>query len=309
MKKITVIGAGFVGGETARRIVENNLADVILLDIVDGLAEGKALDIMQSLPILGFNSKVIGTTDYSLTENSDILIITAGLSRKPGMTREDLLIKNANIVKEIVEKSTVLSPNAILIVVTNPVDIMSYLAFKVSGFSFRKVIGMGGVLDSSRYCYFILEELKNFNSKIKALVLGAHGEDMVPVASSIEISDRSIDKIFLENKIEEINNKTKNAGAQIVNLLKTTSAYYAPSAAIYKMVKCIIEDRKEVLPCSVYLNGEYGLKDIYIGVPVMLSLNGVEKIIEIELTSKEKDLFNKAAINIRKNISLIKDIC
>ena len=309
MKKITIIGAGFVGGETARRIVESNLADVVLLDIVDGLAQGKALDIMQSLPILGFNSKIIGTTDYSLTKDSDIIIITAGLSRKPGMTREDLLLMNAKVVKDVVEKSAILSPNAILIVVTNPVDIMSYLAFKVSGFSFKKVIGMGGVLDSSRYCYFILEELKDFNSKVKALVLGAHGEDMVPVASSVKISNKNINEVFLEEKIEEINNKTKNAGSQIVNLLKTTSAYYAPSAAIYKMVKCIIENKKEILPCSVYLNGEYGLKDIYIGVPVILSLNGVEKIIEIELTSKEKDLFNKAAINIRKNISLIKDIC
>lgn len=301
-KKVTVIGAGFVGATSARRIVEKNLADVVLIDIVEGLSQGKALDIMESSPTEEFNAKILGANDYSQTKDSDIVVVTAGIARKSGMSRDDLQITNAKIISDVVKNVIAFSPKAILILVTNPVDVMSYLTLKVSGFPPQKVIGMAGILDSSRYRYFIAEALSISPQDVQAMVLGGHGDSMVPLPSYSTVNGIPIVQLLPADKIESINNRTRKAGAEIVGLLKSGSAYYAPSAAVVQMVKAIINDENKILPCSVYLNGEYGLKDVYCGVPIRLSAKGVEEIIEIELTSQEKTVFEKSSKAIRGNI-------
>lgn len=301
-KKVTVIGAGFVGATSAQRIVEKDLADVVLVDIVEGLPQGKALDIMESSPIEGFDAKIVGANDYSQTKDSDIVVVTAGIARKPGMSRDDLQITNAKIISDVVRKVVTFSPKAILILVTNPVDVMSYLALKVSGFSPQKVIGMAGILDSSRYRYFIAEALSISPQDVQAMVLGGHGDSMVPLPGYSSVNGISIGQLLSTKKIEEINNRTRKAGAEIVGLLKSGSAYYAPSAAVAQMVKAIISDENKILPCSVYLNGEYGLRDVYCGVPIRISAKGVEEIIEIKLTGQEKTALEESSKAVRGNV-------
>lgn len=301
-KKVTVIGAGFVGATSAQRIVEKDLADVVLVDIVEGLPQGKALDIMESSPIEGFDAKIVGANDYSQTKDSDIVVVTAGIARKPGMSRDDLQITNAKIISDVVRKVVTFSPKAILILVTNPVDVMSYLALKVSGFSPQKVIGMAGILDSSRYRYFIAEALSISPQDVQAMVLGGHGDSMVPLPGYSSVNGISIGQLLSTKKIEEINNRTRKAGAEIVGLLKSGSAYYAPSAAVAQMVKAIINDENKILPCSVYLNGEYGLRDVYCGVPIRISAKGVEEIIEIKLTGQEKTALEESSKAVRGNV-------
>ncbi len=304
-KKVTVVGAGFVGSTCARRIVEADLANVVLIDIVEGLSQGKALDLMESAPVLGFGSKITGTNNYSDTANSDVVVITAGLARKPGMSRDDLLKANADIVGQIVKRIVEFSPSAILVVVTNPLDVMSYLAYKLSGFDSRKVIGMAGILDSARYRYFISQALSVLPSKVEALVLGGHGDLMVPLASYSTVEGKPVSELLSEEKIEEINERTKRGGAEIVSLLKNGSAYYAPSASAAKMVESILLDEDEILPCSAYLNGEYGIDDVYCGVPVRLSSQGLREIVEVKLTEQEKERLYASSQAIKENIKKV----
>lgn len=302
-KKVTVVGAGFVGSTTARRIVEKDLADVVLIDIVEGLPQGIALDLMESAPIEGFKANIIGTNDYRDTKDSDLIIITAGLPRKPGMSRDDLLKANAEIVKQIVEKVSSFSPNAILVIVTNPLDVMAYLAYKVSGFPVNRVIGMAGILDSARYRYFVSQALGVFPHEIEAVILGGHGDSMIPLLRYSKCKGEPIEKLLSKEEIEQINNRTRNGGAEIVGLLKKGSAYYAPSAAAVEIAESILFDQKKVLPCSVYLNGEYGIKDVYCGVLAKISSQGVEEIIEIEITAQEKEALEKSSNAVKENIN------
>lgn len=301
-KKVTVVGAGFVGATCARRIVEKDLADVVLIDIVEGLPQGRALDLMESSPIEGHTAHIMGTNDYKDTKDSDIVVITAGIARKPGMSRDDLLQTNARIIKDVVTNIVKYSPNTILIMVTNPLDVISYLAYKISGFKSTKVIGMAGVLDSARYRFFISEELGITPSFVDAIVLGGHGDSMVPLPRYSTVNGIPITQLLSKDKLDEINIRTQHGGAEIVGFLKTGSAFYAPSASVVEMVKSIILDENNILPCCVLLNGEYGLKDVYCGVPVRLSKNGLEKIIKIDLTKKELASLKKSSDAVKENI-------
>jgi len=301
-KKVTVVGAGFVGATCARRIIEKDLADVCLIDIIEGLPQGRALDLMESAPVEGYSAQIFGTNDYKDTKDSDIVVITAGIARKPGMSRDDLLKTNAKIIKDVVTKIIKYSPNSILIMVTNPLDVISYLAYKVSGFKPHRVIGMAGVLDSARYRYFISEALGVTPNLVHAFVLGGHGDSMVPLPRYSTVNGIPITQLLPKKKIDEINKRTQNGGAEIVGLLKTGSAYYAPSASVVEMVKSIILNENKILPCCVYLNGEYGLKDIYCGVPVRISKKGVEEVIQIELTKEELGSLKKSSDAVKNNI-------
>lgn len=303
--KVSVIGAGAVGANVARRIAEKDLADVVLLDIAEGLAEGKALDVSESAPLEGFSSTIVGTTDYVLTERSDIVIVTAGLARKPGMSRDDLLSANAEIVKGIVERVSRSSPEAVLVMVTNPLDVMSYLAYKTSGFPKERVLGMAGVLDSARYRYFIAEALSVSPRDVQALVLGGHGDLMVPLSSLAVVAGIPVRDLLPEKKINEIEQRTKSGGGEIVKLLKSGSAYYAPSSAVVAMVEGMLSGGRSILPCSVLLDGEYGLSDVYCGVPVRLTLGGVKEIIELELDDPDKKALHISAGSIKKELAKI----
>lgn len=293
--KVSIIGAGNVGATLAKRVVESGLADVVLLDIVKGLAEGKACDLLHAAPIIRHGKTICGTDDYSFTKDSDIVVITAGLARKPGMSREDLIGKNAGIVKEITEKTAALSPKSIILMVTNPLDIMTYAAYKTSGFSPKKVIGMAGVLDSSRFAHYIADELNAPCIDVETLVLGGHGDTMVPLLSQTKIKGKPLIQALSSEKINELVEKTKKAGAKIVGLLGSGSAYYAPSAAVFLMIRAIIKNEKRLLSASVYLNGEYGLRGLCLGVPVRLGKNGVEEIAELDITEEEKKALHKSA--------------
>jgi len=301
-KKVTVVGAGFVGATCARRIIEKDLADVCLIDIIEGLPQGRALDLMESAPVEGYSAQIIGTNDYKDTKDSDIVVITAGIARKPGMSRDDLLQTNARIIKDVVTKIVKYSPNAILIMVTNPLDVISYLAYKTSGFKSHRVIGMAGVLDSARYRYFIAEALGVTPHLVHAFVLGGHGDSMVPLPRYSTVNGIPITQLLPKKKIEEINKRTQNGGAEIVGLLKTGSAYYAPSASAVEMVKSILLDENKMLPCCVYLEGEYGLKDVYCGVPARLSKKGLEEIVKIDLTKEELASLKKSSDAVKENI-------
>jgi malate dehydrogenase len=301
--KVAVFGAGNVGAETARRIVEKKLADVVLVDIVEGIPQGKALDMFQSGPVEGFDNKVIGTNDASLIKDADVVVITAGLARKPGMSRDDLQAMNANIVKGITQNIKNFAPNSIIITVTNPLDIMTYLAWKVSGFDKKRVIGMAGELDTARMIAFISMETGVPSSKIKAMVLGGHGDLMVPCASQTKVNGKSLEAYLSKEKIDAIIKRTANGGAEIVNLLKTGSAYYAPSASAVKMVESVLKNKGSVIPSAVILDGEYGLKDVCIGVPVKISRQGIEKIVEVTLTSEERTMLEKSAASVKENIA------
>lgn len=299
MKKITVIGAGNVGATTAQLIAEKGLAHVVLLDIEEGMAKGKALDIQQACPLWGSSSKVAGTADYKDTRDSDIVVITAGLARKPGMSRDDLLKSNAAIVKSTAEQIRQTSPQAIVIMVTNPMDVMAYLTYKVTGFPAYRIIGMGGILDTARFSAFVADELKVTADSINGLVLGGHGDSMVPMPRFTTVSGISLQYLLEPGRIEALIERTRYGGAEIVSYLKTGSAYYAPGASVLKIIEAILFDKGEILPCSVYLKGEYGIDGVFTGVPVKISSKGVEEIVILDLTEKESSQLHASATAVK----------
>lgn len=303
MKKITVIGGGNVGSTAAQRIAEKQLAqEVVLVDILEGVPQGKALDMWESAPVEGFDSAVVGANDYAATANSDIVVITAGLARKPGMSRDDLLLANTKIVKSVTEQVVTHSPNSILIVVSNPLDVMAYVAKKVSGFAKQRVIGMAGILDSARFRLFIAQELNVSVRDVQAMVLGGHGDSMVPLVRYSTVSGIPISELISAERIEALVTRARNGGIEIVNFLKTGSAYYAPSSSAVEMVEAIARNSNRVLPCSAWLEGEYGLNDVYCGVPVKLNANGIEQILELKLTDEEIAGLKKSADDVTANI-------
>ncbi len=305
-KKITLIGAGQIGGTLAHLIALKELGDVVLFDVAEGIAKGKALDIAQSSPVDGFNVNLSGTSDYADTKNSDVIIITAGVPRKPGMTRDDLLGINLKIIKQVAEGIKNTSPNAFVICITNPLDVIVMALQKYSGLPKNKVIGMAGILDSSRFIYFLSQELNVPVKNIKSLVLGGHGDSMVAMVNHTEVGGKKLTDLLKENKIskEKLNSiidRTKKGGAEIVKYLEKGSAFYAPAASGVEMAESYLKDLKKELPCAAYLNGEYGIKDIYAGVPVIIGAKGVEKVIEINLESEEK-------INFEKSVKAVKEL-
>jgi malate dehydrogenase len=305
-KKISIIGAGFVGATAAHWAAEKELGDVVLVDILEGIPQGKALDLFEASPIEGFDARVIGTNTYEETKDSDVVIITSGIPRKPGMSREDLLEINKKIIESVVTQVVERSPKAILIMVTNPLDTMTYLAFKRSGLPKQRVIGMAGILDAARFKAFIAMELNVSVEDIQAILLGGHGDEMVPLPRYTTISGIPLSQLLPKETVDRLVDRTRKGGGEIVNLLKTGSAFYAPSAAVVQIAEAILKDKKRILPCCVYLDGEYGLKDICFGVPVKLGIGGVESIIELQLTDEEKKLVSKSAESVKKSIMELK---
>ncbi|CDM65064.1 malate dehydrogenase [Pyrinomonas methylaliphatogenes] len=303
--KITVVGAGNVGATCAHWLASKELGDIVLVDIVEGVPQGKALDLAQAAPIEGFDVKLVGTNGYDETRDSDIVIITAGLPRKPGMSRDDLLKTNAEIVSQVVDEAVKRSPNAILIVISNPLDAMCQVALRRSGFPKQRVIGMAGVLDSARMRAFIAEALDVSVENVTAFVLGGHGDTMVPLPRYSTVAGIPITELLPKEKIDQIVKRTANGGAEIVSLLKTGSAYYAPSAAAVEMVESILKDKKKILPCSVYLEGEYGISGLFVGVPVKLGARGIEQIIEINLTAEERIALQKSAAAVQELVKVL----
>ncbi|ODS34183.1 MAG: malate dehydrogenase NAD-dependent [Candidatus Scalindua rubra] len=297
--KITVIGAGNVGATTAQRLAEKEYGDIVLIDIVEGLPQGKGLDLMEAGPIYNYDCKIIGTNSYEETEDSDLVIITSGLPRKPGMSRDDLVKVNTEIVKSVVGQAVQKSPDTILIVVSNPLDVMTYVTYKVSKFPRERVIGMAGILDTSRLRTFVAMELGVSLENIHAFVLGGHGDTMVPLARYTTVAGIPVTELLPKDKLDAIIKRTRDGGAEIVGLLKTGSAFYAPAASIVEMVDTIVKDKKKILPCTVLCKGEYGLNDIFIGVPVKLGKNGAEQIIEIKLNQEETEALKKSAETVR----------
>lgn len=304
-KKISVIGVGAVGSACVQRLAEKGYADIVIMDIIPGMPQGKALDLLQATAIFGTDIQLVGTNKYEDTANSDILIITAGAPRKPGMSRDDLLLTNMNIVKGIIEKAAALSPNSIILMVTNPLDAMAQLAYEISGFPRNRVIGQSGILDTARFRTFIAQELKVSVEDVQAVVLGGHGDQMVPLPRLATVGGVPITKILPPETIKRIVERTIKGGGEILSLMGT-SAYYAPAAAIVQMVDAIILDKKRILPCSVYLDGEYGLKGVFAGVPVKLGAGGVEEIIEIELTEEERQAFHRSAQAVRELVDIMR---
>jgi len=298
--KISIIGAGNVGATTAHWAAAAELGDLVLLDIIDGLAAGKALDLTQAGPVERYDVKIIGTTEYADTAGSDIVIITAGLARKPGMSRDDLLAKNVAIMRDVTKAVAKYSPKAILIVVANPLDAMVYAAHKVSGFQTPRVMGMAGILDISRFRAFIAAELSVSVEDINALLLGGHGDDMVPLARYTSVAGIPLTELLSPEKIEALVDRTRKGGAEIVSLLKTGSAYYAPSAAVIQMAEAILKDKKRILPCAAYCDQQYSVGGYFVGVPAVLGAAGVEKIIELKLTSQERKLFQTSVEHVKK---------
>ena len=298
--KVTVIGAGNVGATTAQRIAEAGLADVVLVDIVDGLPQGKGLDLAEAAPIVGHDARIVGTNDYAETAGSDVIVVTSGLARQPGMSRDDLLAKNAGIVKAVVEASASQSPDAVLIVVTNPLDAMCHVAMRASGFPRERVLGMAGVLDSARFRTFIAEELGVSVADASAFVLGGHGDTMVPLPRYSTVAGIPITDLLPPDRIQALVDRTANGGAEIVALLKTGSAFYAPAASAFEMVDAILRDRRRVLPCAAYLQGEYGVNGLFVGVPVVLGHGGLQRVIEIKLTAAEQTAFDKSAAAVQE---------
>jgi malate dehydrogenase len=302
-KKITVVGAGFVGATAAHWAAIKELGDICLIDIVEGMPQGKALDLLEASPVEGFDAQIIGTNDYADTANSDVVIITAGLPRKPGMSRDDLLFKNAEIVKNVTEQIAKYSPNAYLIIVSNPLDAMVYVAHKVSGFPTNRVMGMAGVLDAARFRTFIAMELGVSVEDVTAFVLGGHGDTMVPLPRYSTVGGIPITDLLSPEKIEALVERTRNGGAEIVNLLKTGSAFFAPSASAVTMAESIIKDKKRILPCAAYCDKEYGVGGYFVGVPVILGGNGVEKVVEIKLTPEEDAAFKRSVEAVKNLVS------
>ncbi|HLC62508.1 MAG TPA: malate dehydrogenase [Candidatus Nanoarchaeia archaeon] len=297
--KISIIGAGNVGATAAHWIASKELGDVVLLDIVEGMPQGKALDLLESAPVEGVDVDIKGTNNYEDTKNSDIVVITSGVARKPGMSRDDLISINTKIVKEVTQNVAKYSPNSIIIVVTNPLDAMVYVASKISNFPKNKVIGMAGILDSTRFRTFIAKELDVSVEDVNAMVLGGHGDTMVPLPRYSTVNGIPITELMESDKIMELVKRTRDGGAEIVNLLKTGSAYYAPSAAVAEMVESILKDKKRILPCAAYCDSEYGVGGYFVGVPVKLGRNGVEKVIELQLTDEEKEMFAKSVEHVK----------
>ena len=308
-KKVTVVGGGFVGSTTAQRIVDRELADVVLTDILDGPPTGKALDMMESGPITRADSRATGVSttsgDYSATAGSDVVVITAGFPRKPGMSRDDLLKANYEVVKAVVEQIVKHSPNCIIIVVTNPLDAMAQAALRVSGFPKNRVLGMAGVLDSARMSTFVAMECKVSVENVHSFVLGGHGDDMVPPPRYSTVAGIPLPDLLPKERIDAIVDRTRKGGAEIVNLLKTGSAYYAPSAAAVEMVEAILKDKKKILPCAAYLDGEYGVKGLFFGVPVKLGAKGIEEIIQIKLTAEENTALQKSSLSVRELVTML----
>jgi len=298
--KVTVIGAGNVGATTAQRVAEAGLADVVLVDIVEGLPQGKGLDLAEAAPVVSHDARITGTNDYAETAGSDVIVVTSGLARQPGMSRDDLLIKNAGIVKAVVQASASQSPNAVLIVVTNPLDAMCHVAMQASGFPRERVLGMAGVLDSARFRTFIAEELGVSVADTSAFVLGGHGDTMVPLPRYSTVAGIPITDLLPADRIQALVDRTANGGAEIVGLLKTGSAFYAPAASAFEMVDSILRDRRRVLPCATYLKGEYGVDGLFVGVPVVLGEGGLQRVIEIRLTADEQAAFEKSAASVRE---------
>jgi malate dehydrogenase len=308
-RKVTVVGGGFVGSTTAQRIHDLGLADVVLTDILEGVPVGKALDMAESGPILGSDAHAVGIStasgDYRETSNSDIVVVTAGFPRKPGMSRDDLLRANYDVIKGVVEAVVKFSPSSILIMVTNPLDAMAQAALKISGFSKNRVIGMAGVLDSARMSAFVAMELGVSVENVHSFVLGGHGDDMVPLARYSTVAGIPLPELLPEDKLDAIIMRTRKGGGEIVNLLKTGSAYYAPSAAVVEMVDAILKDKKKILPCAAYLEGEYGIRGLFVGVPVKLGGRGIEQIIEVKLTPEEKASLDKSAGSVRELVNVL----
>ena len=302
--KITVVGAGNVGATVAQYAVEKELGDVVLVDVIEGIPQGKSLDLAQAGPVHGFDSSLVGTNGYDETADSDVVVITAGMARKPGMTRDDLLFKNAEIVGSVVEQVARRSRNAILILVTNPLDAMVQLAWKKSGFPHKRVVGMAGVLDSARFRTFIAQELNVSVENVTAFVLGGHGDTMVPLPRYSTVAGIPITELMSKEKIDAICTRTANGGAEITKLVGT-SAWYAPGSAAAEMVEAILKDKKKILPCSVFLQGEYGVSDLFVGVPVKLGARGVEEIIEIALTAEESAALQKSAGAVKELVEVI----
>lgn len=306
MDKITVVGAGHVGATTAQRIAERELAlEVLIIDIIDGLPQGKALDQWESAPVEGFDTRVRGSTTYEGTAGSGVYVVTAGLARKPGMSRDDLVTTNAGIVAGICEEIAEHSPDAIILMVTNPLDVMAYVAMQTTGFPRERVVGMAGVLDTARFRSFISLELDVSVEDVQALVLGGHGDSMVPLASSVSVGGIPLGRLLAEDRIEALVERTRKGGGEIVSLLKEGSAYYAPSAAVTQMCESIVRDKKRVLPCSAWLEGEYGLQGIFLGVPCKLGRGGLEEIYEVELTASEMQALANSAAEVRETMSAL----
>ena len=304
-KKVTVVGAGNVGATVAQRLAEKELADVVLIDVIEGLAQGKALDLQEAAPIEKHDAKLIGAASYEDSQGSDIVILTAGVPRKPGMSRGDLLTTNAKIVKTVIEQIAPLSPDAILIIVSNPLDAMCHVAFETSGFPRNRVVGMAGVLDSARLRTFIAMELNVSVENTHAFVLGGHGKTMVPLPRYSTVAGIPITELISEERIDALVERTRNGGAEIVGLLKTGSAFYAPASAAVEMAQAILMDKKKILPCAAYLEGEYGIDRLFIGVPVKLGSRGIEEIIQVRLTEKEYTALHKSAAAVRELVDTL----
>ena len=304
-KKVTVIGAGNVGATLAHRLADRRLADVVLIDILEGIPQGKGLDLLEAGPIEGYDVNVTGTNDYKDTADSHIVVMTAGFPRKPGMSRDDLLKANYEIVKTAISQAAKYSPNSILIIVTNPLDAMVQTAFRVSGFPKQRVIGMAGVLDSARYRTFLAEALRVSVEDVHGMVLGGHGDTMVPVPSYTTVAGIPITQLMPKDQLDKIINRTRQGGGEIVAFLKTGSAFYAPSAAVAQMVDAILNDRKRILPCAAYLEGEYGIRGLFVGVPVKLGARGIEEIVQIKLTPDEQAALEKSAAAVKELVEII----
>ena len=304
-RKVTVIGSGNVGATTARSIADKELADVVILDILDGVPQGKALDMLEACPVEGSDARVLGTNDYADTAGSDIVVITAGLARKPGMSRDDLLQKNTSIIKSVTEQLVKFSPDCIIIPVTNPLDAMCQVVYRVSGFPRERVVGMAGILDSARMRTFIAQELNVSVENTHAFVLGGHGDTMVPLPRYSTVAGIPITELMDAATVDAIVKRTAAGGAEIVKLLGTGSAFYAPGSSVVEMVEAILKDKKKILPCAAFLQGEYGISDLYVGVPVKLGARGIEEIIQITLTDDEQTALNKSADAVRELVDVI----
>ena len=307
VNKITVVGAGNVGATTAQRIAEKELArTVVMVDVAEGIPQGKGLDQYQSAPVEGFDTRVVGSNGYDETAGSDVVVITAGIARKPGMSRDDLLNTNAGIVRSVSEQIAATSPDAIVIVVSNPLDVMCYVAKAVTGFPRERVIGMAGVLDTARYRAFLAEAMDVSVRDIQAMVLGGHGDTMVPLVSYTTVSGIPVTQLLAQDKLDAIVDRTRNGGAEIVKHLKTGSAYYAPSSGAVQMVEAIVRDQRRVLPCAAWLQGEYGMRDLYLGVPCKLGRGGLLQVLEVELTAAEREALEKSAQAVREPMAAVK---
>ncbi len=305
MAKVTVVGAGFVGATVAQYVAEHDLADVVVIDVIEGMPQGKALDLYEASPILGHDRKLFGTNNYADTKGSDVVVITAGIARKPGMTREDLLKTNASIVQTVAKEAVKVSPDAIFITVTNPLDVMTYLTWKTTKLPANRSIGMAGVLDSARFQSFIAEATGMSGDYVRCMVLGGHGDLMVPLPRFSSVNGVPISELLPADKIEALCKRTSNGGAEVVELLKSGSAFYAPGASVALMVESILRDKHRLLPCAVLAQGEYGLKDVYVGLPAVLGKSGVEKIVELKLTEAETQALKKSADSIKENVDLM----